>query len=311
VKRLNLLNTDLNLLVAFDALVVEGNVSRAASRIGVSQPAMSRSLRHLREIFGDVLFRRTSDGMIPTPHALRLAQAIRPSLENIAAAIGQQTGFDPATATRCFTLAMPDMAARLTLPAVTRIVNQQAPGIDVAILNTGNHGSLSKVESGQAELGIGVYEHLPATVRSMNLRRLREVCVGDPENQMLRKRVLSVETFLSLPHVAVTMAGDFGTPVDTVLETLGLKRRIAVRTPFFDCIPALVRGTNLVAVLVEDLLDASPEGKMLIRHPVPLPLEPVMSKMIWHARTDDDVGHRWLRDIFLATADNYTKNEYP
>ena len=166
------------------------------------------------------------------------------------------------------------------------------------------------MESGQAEIGIGVYEHLPPAVRSCNLRPLREVCVIDPQHPVLRHDELSLEGFLSLSHVAVTMSGDFGTPVDTMLETLGLRRRIAVMTPYFDCVPDLVRGTNLTAVVVEELLDASPEGRALVRRAVPLPLEPVMSKMIWHARADDDPGHAWLRGVFETTARDYSKTGY-
>jgi|GEM_PF-6765453 len=161
MQRLNLLNLDLNLLVALDALVQEESVSRAASRIGMTQPAMSRTLRQLHELFGDELLRRTSDGMKPTPRAVTLAQAIRPNLENIAAAIGQRLSFDPATASRRFVLALPDLAARLALPRVVKQISAQAPGIELAIITTVNHDALHKLETGQAELALGVYDHLP------------------------------------------------------------------------------------------------------------------------------------------------------
>lgn len=302
MKRLNLVNIDLNLLVAFDALVVEGSVSRAANRVGVSQPAMSRSLKQLRGLFGDALFRRTSDGMVPTPRAVELARQIRPNLESIAAALGQRVLFDPATAVRRFVIAMPDMAAVLALPPIVRKLNAVAPSIDLAIINTGNRESLHKVENGQAEMALGVYEQLLTGIRSTNLRKLREVCIADPMNPMLQDAKLDLDAFLSLPHVAVSMNEDFGTPIDTVLETLGHRRRIAVATPFFVSVPRLVKGTSMIAVVVEDLLQTLPESEHLTRFPVPVALEPVMSKLIWHARSDEDPGHTWLRSIITESA---------
>jgi DNA-binding transcriptional LysR family regulator len=301
MKRLNLLNVDLNLLVAFDALVIEGSVSRAANRIGVSQPAMSRSLRQLRELFEDELFRRTSDGMVPTPRAVDLARTIRPSLEHIEAAIGQRLAFDPATSERRFVLALPDLAARLALPAIVRLLDQRAPGIDLTILNTGNRDSMARVENGQAEIALGVYAHLPLALRSANLQPLREVCVADPDNPALKDGRLDIDRFLALPHVAVSMNEDFGTPVDTVLETLGLRRRVAVTTPFFVSVPSLVLGTGRIAVVTEALLDSLAEGARLARYPLPLPFDPVMSKMIWHARASEDAGHLWLRNLIVET----------
>ncbi len=302
MKRLNLLNIDLNLLVAFDALVIEGSVSRAANRVGVSQPAMSRSLKQLRDMFGDVLFRRTSDGMVPTPRAAELARQIRPNLENIAAALGQRMVFNPVTAVRRFVIAMPDMAAALALPSIVRKLNAVAPGIDLTIVNTGNRESLHKVECGQAEMALGVYEQLLSGIRSTNLRTLREICIADPANPMLQNGEMDLKAFLSSSHVAVSMNEDFGTPIDTVLETLGHRRRIAVATPFFVSVPRLVNGTSMIAVVVEELLNTLPETEHLMRFPVPVALEPVMSKLIWHARSDEDPGHSWLRDIIVRSA---------
>lgn len=295
MQRLNLLNVDLNLLVAFDALVVEGSVSRAASRIGVSQPAMSRSLKQLRELFGDVLFRRTSDGMLPTPRAVELARLLRPSLENISSTLSQKLEFNPAKAERKFVLAMPDMAATLVLPTLCRELNRTAPGIELRIISAGNREAMAKVENGQAEFALGVYEHLSSSVCSENMLPLREVCIADPGNNALVSANCDLDSFLSLPHVAVSINDDFGTPVDTLLATLGLQRQIVYTTPFFTSVPRMVVGTSLVAVVAEALLQTMPESAMLMHFPVPLPLDPVMSKLIWHKRWDGDPGHEWFR----------------
>jgi LysR family transcriptional activator of mexEF-oprN operon len=301
MKRLNLLNIDLNLLVSFDALVIERSVSRAAKRVGVSQPAMSRSLGLLRGLLGDPLFRRSSNGMVPTPRAIELAKMLRPSLENIDSVLGQKMGFDPATSDRRFTIAMPDLAAGLALPTLLRLLRTQAPGIDLAILSTGNREGAVKVENGQAEFGMGVYEHLPPALSSINLRELTEVCIADPGSEFAKRNHLSLEDFLSASHIAVSMNDDFGTPIDTALETMGLRRRIAVRTPYFSSVPQLVLGTDLLAVVQEELLDAFPDGRPLARFPIPLSCQGIMSKLIWHARSEEDAGHLWLRELIKAT----------
>lgn len=297
--RPNLLNIDLNLLVAFDALIVENHVSRAAARIGVSQPAMSRSLQSLRQIFGDVLFHRTSEGMKPTPRALELDRLIRPSLEAIGSAIGQKAEFDPTLVQRRFVFAMTDMASYLALPLFMRRLREAAPLIDIEVRSGGPQKALEMVESGNVEFAIGTFEHVPSTMKTLNLQPLKEICVACPHHPQLKGRKLDLDLFLSLPHVAVALEGQHNIPIDIALEMLGHRRRVALTVPHFLSVPRSVLGTDMLAVVVEDLLDRLPEGRMLARHELPLPFEPVMGRIAWHRRLDDDAGHRWLRALIV------------
>lgn len=293
---LNLRNIDLNLLVAFDALMIEGHVSRAAARIGVSQPAMSRSLKTLRGMFSDQLFIRTIDGMTPTPKALELARQIGPGLEIISAAIGMRGDFRPGQARRRFQLAMSDLASYLELPPIMRIVRERSPYSEVSVVNAGNREILEMVEVGRVEFGFGTFDHLPDCLRSENLTTLREIAIADPANRLIGGRDMTLELFLALPHVAVSMQGDNGTPIDLVLETLGHERHVSLTVPNFLPVPRTVLGTDMIAVVVEDMLDRLPEADLLERHPIPLPLDPVMGRMVWHRRFDEDAGHRWFRE---------------
>lgn len=297
MSRPSLLNIDLNLLVAFDALVSEGHVSRAAAQIGVSQPAMSRALKQLRTIFGDALFCRTNEGMIPTPRAIELARQIRPGLDMIDDALRQKADFVPAKARRRFFIATTDMGAYLALPQIQRRVRQVAPQVEMVVINTGNSEALAKAENGQVDFALGTFDYLPPTMDSSNLRGLREVCIADADNPHIGKEGLTLDLFLSLPHVAVRMAGDHGIPVDFILETLGHKRPIALTVPHFLPVPELVLGTDMIAVVVEDLLDKLPASERLARYEVPIPLDPVMGRVAWHRRSTDDPGHRWFRDL--------------
>jgi LysR family transcriptional regulator, mexEF-oprN operon transcriptional activator len=300
--RLNVLNVDLNLLVAFDALITEGNVTRAAARICVSQPAMSRSLKQLRAIFNDELFQRTHTGMIPTPRAVQMSRLIRPALQSIADAIGMKEAFDPTTVKRRFVIAMPDVAAHLAMPDIVRRVQRLAPGIDIAIINAGNRDAITKVETGQAEFALGVYDHLPIGIVSSNLRPLKEVCIADRGNALLIDGILDIDRFLALPHVSTAVNDDHGIPIDTVLETLGMKRRIALSVPHFVSIPRLVLGTSMIGVVTEELLHGATERDLLRAFPIPLPMPAVMAKIIWHQRDKNDRGHQWLLKQILASA---------
>lgn len=302
--RPNLLNIDLNLLVAFDAMIVENHVSRAATRIGVSQPTMSRSLQSLREIFGDVLFERTSDGMKPTPRALELDRLIRPGLETIGSAIGQEVEFDPAFVQRRFVFAMTDMASYLVVPLVMKALREVAPFVDIEVRDGGPQKALEMVESGTVEFAIGTFEYVPTTIKTMNLEQLREICIADAANPYLSGRDLDLELFLSLPHVAMGIEGQHGIPIDVALETLGYRRRLALTVPHFLSVPRSVIGTDMLAVVVEALLDRLPERSMVSRYELPLPFEPVMGRMAWHRRLDPDPGHRWLRELIARTIRN-------
>jgi LysR family transcriptional regulator, mexEF-oprN operon transcriptional activator len=293
---LNLRNIDLNLLVAFDALMIEGHVSRAGARIGVSQPAMSRFLKTLRGMFSDQLFIRTIDGMTPTPKALELARQIGPGLEIISAAIGMRDDFRPAQARRRFQLAMSDLASYLELPTIMRIIRERSPYSEVTVVNAGNREILDMVEAGKVEFGFGTFDHLPDRLRSANLAALREVAIADPRNRLVAGKDMTLDLFLALPHVAVWMHGDNGTPLDVILETLGQERHVALTVPNFLPVPRTVLGTDMIAVVVEDMLDRLPEANLLARYDIPLPLDPVMGRMVWHRRFDEDAGHRWFRE---------------
>lgn len=295
--RPNLLNIDLNLLVAFDALIVENHVSRAAARIGVSQPTMSRSLQSLRQIFGDVLFERTSEGMRPTPRALELDRLVRPGLETIGTAIGQDVEFDPSRVQRRFLFAMTDMASYLVMPLVMKKLRELAPLIDVEVRSCGPQKALEMVESGTVEFAIGTFEYVPTTIKTANLEKLKEICITDIGNPYLRDRKLDLDLFLSLPHVAVAVEGQRGIPIDVALETLGHQRRLALIVPHFLSVPRSVVGTDMLAVVVEELLEQLPERSLVARHELPLPFEPVMGRIAWHRRLDGDTGHGWLRTL--------------
>ena len=153
---MNITATNLNLFVAFDALVTEHSVSRAAKRVGITQPAMSNSLRHLRELFGDPLFLRSSHGVVPTPRAHELAGPVREALRLLEGALGPRV-FDPAASTRTFALITSDYVEFVLLPRLLAHLGKHAPGVRIQTLPWGQHHVPEELARGHADLMIGFY----------------------------------------------------------------------------------------------------------------------------------------------------------
>src|SRR5260370_1322278 len=130
---MNIKSVNLNLLLAFEALIEERSVSRAAARIGLSQPAMSNALGRLRGVFADPLFTRTARGMTATPRALELAAPGRSGLAQLRAALAERPRFDPAVSTRGFTLAMTDYAELILLGPLLRRMQSIAPDVQILV----------------------------------------------------------------------------------------------------------------------------------------------------------------------------------
>ena len=184
---MNLRSVDLNLLVAFDALVSELSVSRAADKLGVTQSACSHSLRRLRVVFSDQLLERGARGMEPTERALALRQPVKGVLAEIQSILSSSTGFDPATSKRTFKLSMSDAVSVEALPAIMTGLRRQAPGIDLLVTTSGPREAGVRIVNDEIELAIGVFPHLPLDVRVSELYRDQLICVADRRHPMLKR----------------------------------------------------------------------------------------------------------------------------
>src|SRR5215510_3279553 len=161
IDHMNITATNLNLFVAFDALVAHGSVSRAARHVGITQSAMSNSLRNLRGVFGDPLFLRSSHGIVPTPRARDLAGPVREALRLLERALSPRL-FDPATSTRTFVLITSDYIEFVLLPRLLAEIGKHAPGVRIQMLPWGLHHVPEELARGTADLMIGFYDKVPA-----------------------------------------------------------------------------------------------------------------------------------------------------
>ena len=299
MKKPDLRTLDLNLLKALAALLDERNVTRAAARLGVSQPAMSGILTRLRESFDDPLFARSQRGIVPTPRALELAQPVQRVLRDIDGLL-QPPVFDPATAHLDFTIAATDYALRaVALPFLTAL-KQHAPFIRVALASMEDAPLQERLERGEIDLALTTPQDTPPGLHARRLFDEHYVCVMREDHPAVRGRRLSLKQFCALDHALVSYAGDpFHGVTDAALAQRGLQRRVSLSVKRFLVLPEILRSTDLVAVVPSRLV-AGVEGLKLL--PPPLEITGFTKTAAWHERTHRDPAQRWLRQLLFATA---------
>ncbi|AMG35299.1 LysR family transcriptional regulator [Achromobacter xylosoxidans] len=287
----NLRAIDLNLLVVLDALLHERNLTRAAARLPMSQPAMSHALARLRALLGDPLFHRTRSGLRPTPHALALEAPLRDVLAQVRRLLAGAV-FEPAASRRAFRLAMSDYGASVLLPPLMRRLRRDAPGIDLEISYASRSGMIAGVADGQLDLALAVFGETPAEIQRAVLFEESFVCVADAAAGLPS----TLADYLARPHVLVAASQDQrAAEVDAALARIGQSRRVALRLPHWTAAPAVLAGTDLVLTVARRAVEPPPAG--LTVGPVPFAIAPLGFEMIWHQRADADAGLGWLRAL--------------
>ena len=303
---MNLKSVDLNLLVAFDALMSERSVSRGAAKLGITQSALSHALKRLRIMFGDPLMRRGPRGMEPTERALSLQQPMKAILANIHSIISTKLAFAPATTKRTFKLSMSDAMSVEALPLIVRKLRKTAPNIDLLVTSSGPRDACARIINDEVEIAIGVFPHVPPELLRRELYRDQLVCVADKNHPLLKHGRMDEKSYLSSPHVTVAPNLDSGVQLDDIFVAMGFNRRVVATVPHYIALPALIRGTDLIAHTRLRLLNVLRSSSNLVVFSIPAPIRvPELSfEQIWHARHEGDSGHRWLRDLIIDAVGN-------
>jgi DNA-binding transcriptional LysR family regulator len=284
---------DLNLLVTLDALLLEHNVTRAAERLNLSQPAVSVQLAKLRDVFGDPLLLPGPRGMLPTARADALRAPLRLALESLERAVTPATPFDPATASNTWRVAAADYGeSTIVLPALIGL-RSAAPGTRLAVLDLAPSRIARQAEQGEIDLAFHIREDAPAGLRQRLMFKERYVLVGRAAHPGLKRRP-TLKQFCKLDHVIVsTDGGGFHGTTDTALAQLGLARRVVLSVPHFLFLKSVLANTDLVAMLPSRLVrDAS--DLRVVEPPVEVPGFEML--MLWHERSHRDPSHQWLRE---------------
>jgi len=293
----NLRQLDLKLLKALDVLLEERHVTRAAARLSLTQPALSGMLLRLRDSFDDPLFVRAQRGIVPTQRALDLAQPIKRILAEIDAML-QPAAFAPATSSMTVTIAATDYALRAIAVPLLTALRQQAPHVRVALVPVVDGQVQAQLERGEIDLALVTPA---ATAPDLHARQLfveNYVCVMRKDHHAAGP-ALSLDAFCALDHALVSYAGGhFSGVTDIALAQLGRQRHVALSVQSFLILPEILRASELIAVVPRRLVAAT-DGLVISAPPLAIP--GFTKVMTWHERTHGDPGHRWLRELLVAT----------
>jgi DNA-binding transcriptional LysR family regulator len=288
---------DLNLLISLDTLIEEANVTRAAARLNISQPALSAQLSRLRYIFGDQLLvpSETGRGMIPTTRALALKEPLHGMLRDLEALVKRSTGFDPMTANRDFTIAANDNAiVMLGLDLIGRLHRAAGPGIRIAFHGPALDQVTTLLERGDLDLLIGSERGIPAGMKSSKLftdRYLMAQRRGHPRGNS----PVSLSDYCRLKHVLVSASGQsFHGFVDEKLKALGASRTVAVSVHQYNLAPMVVAASDHVCTLPERFLSRFSDH--LDSFELPFETQSFTLLAAWHPRSHADPAHIWLRE---------------
>jgi DNA-binding transcriptional LysR family regulator len=288
---------DLNLLHTLDVLLSEGSVAGAARRLRLSPSAMSRALARLRTVTGDQLLVRAGRGLVPTPRADAMRQAVRALVEEAEALLRPVDGLDLSTLERSFTLRTSDGFAETFGPALIRAVRDEAPGVRLRFIRKLDKDS-GGLRDGSIDLETGVVSKpIGPEVRALGLFADRYVGVVGSEHPLARREV-TPQLYAAHAHVVAWRQGlDLG-QIDRGLLALGLKRDVVTTVDGFAAALSLARGSDLVATVPDKHTAGLRQG--LHSFALPFDDEPFTISLLWHPRLDGDPAHRWLREAVRA-----------
>jgi DNA-binding transcriptional LysR family regulator len=286
---------DTKLLAVFDEVYKTRSVSRAGDNLGLSQTSVSLALGRMRRQFNDPLFVRTSEGMLPTPHAITLIEPLRQALELLRTATQQQVVFDPATSSRRFRISMTDISHLQFLPALMQRVGKLAPGVHIEMLRI-TSATPKLLEAGESDLAVGFMPDLEAGFYQQKLFDQGFACVVRRNHPRIEARMTSA-IYKRERHVAITAVGSGHDQVESALQRLGINRRVALSLPTLPGLGNLIANTDLIATVpdgVAQMLVSIAKVKALA---LPFSLPAFAIKQHWHERYQHDPANRWLRSV--------------
>lgn len=299
---MNIGRPDLNLLVVFEAVASTGSVTRAASLLSLSQPAVSHALNRLRAITGDPLFVRSRGRLAPTPQAERMA-AQAAALIADARAIMEPSSFDVANNQRTFRIACSDYSLLTIMPSLVKAMRAQSAGTRLEIAPVGKP-TLSDLESGMLDASFWGSAAPGTPFQSLYLHNDKFVCATCARHPLPRngQGESTLADYLDRAHARVSIDGAPPSSVDRSLDLLGHKRHVAVTATGFSAVLTFIQGTDLVAT-IPARLTAEAERHGLVISPLPFDVEPISYSLIWHRRKGSDPAHIWFRDLVAAAAE--------
>ncbi len=284
---------DLNLLVTLDALLTESSVARAATRMGITPPAMSHALARLRETVGDPILVRAGRALVPTPRAIAIRDRVRAVVDEARSVLTTDADADLATMRRTFTIRANEANAVMTSGALLRRLHSRAPLLRLRFAPEGAE-DVSELRDGRIDLDLGAQGELGPEIKVQTLFEDDYVGAVRRDHRLARGRVTAAR-YAAAAHVSGSRRGRAHGPVDSALAALGLAREVAVVVPGPLSALAIVADSDLVATVPASLARWGERTLGLRILKLPLGLPRAVMAQAWHPRLDADPAHRWLR----------------
>jgi DNA-binding transcriptional LysR family regulator len=301
---------DLNLLRVFDTVMAERHVTRAASRLSMTQPAVSNALRRLREAIGEELFIPGATGVTPTRKAQALWPVVRVALESLHAALESDV-FDARRDEREFTIAMADATAAVLMPALIEDWLRAQTRSTARVVRLDSRDPRPMLERGEADCAVGFFPEVArelagddgrGTARLQPLYDCHYVSVMRRDHPLSASSVLSLDDYCASQHLRVNFAGRPHGYVDEALSRLGRTRRVVLTVDHFSTAGRVVSGSDLITVLPRSFVAATGVAHLLEWRPLSFELPRINVAMLWHRRHEHDSAQHWLRAALLRAA---------
>ncbi|MFC7409235.1 LysR family transcriptional regulator [Hydrogenophaga atypica] len=314
MNELNFRTLDLNLLRVFDEVMAERNLTRAAQRLSMTQPAVSNALRRLRDLLGDELVLRAGYGVEPTPRALMLWPSVRDALHQLREALAPGD-FNPALAQNAFVFTMADATAAKVIPGLVDVLASEAPGVTLRVVPLTTRDPRQLLESGEVDLAIG---HFPGVLAELGAQHLQEsnprfmyerlydgeYVVVMRKHHPLAQGALSLDDYCAARHLLVSFSGRPVGFVDEALTAVSRKRRVVLTVNQFFTAGLVVASSDLLTVLPRHFIGGTGVADQLVWRPLPLDVPAVHVDALWHRQHQASSAHRWLREAVRRTAQN-------
>ena len=302
---MNFRTLDLNLLRVFDVVMVERNVTRAAERLAMSQPAVSNALRRLREAIGEELFVPTPTGVVPTGQASALWPAVRLSLARLREVFDPQA-FDPLEDERSFTVAMADATATVLVPALIERLDSERSRVGLRIEPLITRDPRPEIDRGTADVAVGFFPDVARVLAASAglgetvlepMYECEYVCVMRRGHPLADRPALTLDDYCGASHARVSFASRAHGFVDEALSRLGRSRRVQLLINHFSTAARAVSQSDLLSVFPRSYVSMSGVADALVIRPMPFEMPRIEVALLWHRRHERDPAHRWMRHL--------------
>lgn len=293
---MNIRSLNLNLLIAFNALLSEKNVSKAAKKVHLTQPAMSHALEKLRKIFDDRILVRTPTGMEPTTLANSIHGEVKLILNQVDALLNKKRTFDPKISKREFRIGVSTAGEIVFIPKLIQFLSKKKSQITISTRFVTQQIS-QLLEQGELDLALTGSYDVPSHLNTEVLMQGKYVCVTSQNHPILGLEK-NLKHYLQFPHIIAQREENDINLVDVVLEKLNKERETMLRTNQLLSLHLILPHTNLIATVNEELGSYYTKYWKLAVWPCPVPLPPYEIIQVWHQRNDSDPAFQWLRNFF-------------